>query len=62
MTTDSKQFDWRELVKEHEGERYYEETVVYEFNDGKAQFKEPRNHVIEPTEGLSPSSHPVSVG
>jgi hypothetical protein len=43
----SRDFSWVALVKEHEGQDFYEKPVVYEFMDGERQFKESLDHVIE---------------
>ena len=43
----SKDFSWEALVKEHEGQDFYEKPVVYEFDGGKREFTEPLNHTIE---------------
>jgi hypothetical protein len=46
----TKDYDWAELVKAQEGDRYYEEDVVYEFNGGTRIFTELRDHKIEAPE------------
>ena len=45
--TDTKTFDWKALVVEHEGEERLEPPVVYTFNGGAREFTEPLHHVIE---------------
>jgi len=40
----SKDFSWEALVKEAEGEAFYEKPVVYEFNGGEREFREQDPH------------------
>lgn len=42
----SRDFDWTNLVKQAEGESYYEKLVVYEFNGGERVFREQDPHGI----------------
>ena len=37
--TTTKTYDWKELVKEVEGERFLEKPIAYEFNNGRKVFK-----------------------
>ena len=46
-TVTSTDFSWEALVREAEGESFYEKPVVYEFNGGEREFTEDLNHVLE---------------
>ena len=35
----TKEYDWKALVQEVEGERFKEKPVAYVFNSGKREFK-----------------------